>query len=207
MLTQWVAAQSKDGVIPLNGGRQAVYMKAPHVSSAEQVTPDGLATIYSNLGTGDAAYNAIAGSGILGKGAGQTWPEWLACGFIPTRDHVVTKIKVGVTHVSGDNAVVMSLNKDNGGVPGKSLGKWKFTGLPAFGDCCTVQVGKSGAGIPVQKGKMYWLVLRTTNWDSDTWDVWNNNIFDYQGRFANNLGSGWINEGIQELGAFGIFGQ
>jgi len=192
----------------MNGGKQVVYVSPPSfLGTAENPGADGLVTIYSNLGTGDSVYNAVAGSGVLGKDAGQPWPQWVASSFIPKKNHTVMKISVGLTYVQGTNAFIMSLNEDNGGLPGKRLHKWQFADVPTFGTCCALQTGKVKAGIPVKKGKTYWVVLRTTNDGTDSYGVSNNNIFDQQGRWDNNLGSGWVNEGIQELGAFGVFGQ
>ncbi|MBZ5598534.1 MAG: hypothetical protein LAN83_09435 [Acidobacteriia bacterium] len=200
---------SKDGVITINGGRTTVYMKPPSpvVAPAQPPSAD-LVTIYSNLGTGSNVYNAIAGSGVLGRQVpGQPRPEWLANGFTPTADHTVTEIQVGVTYVSGDNEMVLSLNEDNGGVPGKVLHTWHFANLSAFGTCCTLQTARLKTGIPVKKDTLYWVLVRTSRQGVDTWDVWNNNISDFQGSFSNNTGQGWNQKSIQELGAFGVFGQ
>jgi hypothetical protein len=199
---------AKDGVIAINGGKQAVYVKAPtYHGAAEPQDSEKLVTIYSNLGKGDNAYNAISGSGVLGKDAGQPWPQWVASSFIPKSNRVVTKISVGLTHITGPNQYIMSLNEDRDGLPGKRLHKWLFKDVPTFGDCCILQIGKVARGIPVKKGRTYWVVLRTTNDGTDSWGVSNDNILGEQGRWDNNLGSGWINEGIQMLGAFGVFGQ
>jgi hypothetical protein len=200
---------TRDSVITINGGRTTVYMKSP----ASQVTPArqpsaGLVTIYSNLGTGSNVYNAIAGTGVLGRQVpGQPRPEWVANGFTPTADHTVTEIQVGVTYVSGDNEMVLSLNEDNAGIPGKVLHTWQFGNLPTFGTCCTLQTARLKTGIPVKKGMLYWVVVRTSRQGVDTWDVWNNNIGDFQGSFSNNTGQGWNHKSTQELGAFGVFGQ
>ena len=106
---------------------------------------------------------------------------------------------------SGTNNVLLTLNENNGGIPGKVLHAWTFTNLPVFGTCCVLQTGKYQHGVPVTKDTMYWVVLRTTS--DDTFDVWNNNFAGKQGPFSNNLGNGWVNGGIQELGAFGVFGR
>jgi len=37
--------------------------------------------------------------------------------------------------------------------------------------------------------------------------VWNDNFKGTQGTFSNNIGSGWVQGGIQTQGAFGVFGQ
>jgi hypothetical protein len=165
-----------------------------------------LVTIYSNLGKRKNVYNAIAGVGILGPDAGQPWPESVGCGFRPKADHMVTEIQVGATYVQGTNTLVVSLNEDNKGIPGKALHTWRFSNLPTFGSCCTLQTAKYAKGIPVKKGKLYWVVLSPQQKFKDTYDVWNNNFAGTQGTFSNNMGSGW-NSSYQVLGAFGVFGE
>src|SRR5271169_989546 len=93
-----VAQTSSDGAIAINGGRETILLRLPSASFVP-ATPatEKLVTIYSNLGSGQKVYNAVAGSGILGK-IGQPWPQWVACGFRPKADHTVTEIRVGVTH-------------------------------------------------------------------------------------------------------------
>jgi hypothetical protein len=210
LFSAFAAGQAgRENVITINGGRTTVYMKPPSpVVTQAQPAPAGLATIYSNLGTGDNVYNAIAGTGVLGRDVpNQPRPEWVANGFTPTADHTVTEIHVGVTYVSGDNEMVLSLNENNGGIPGKVLHTWHFANLPTFGACCTLQVAKLRAGIPIKKDTLYWVLVRTSHQGTDTWDVWNNNIGDLQGPFSNNTGQGWNRQSVQELGAFGVFGQ
>jgi hypothetical protein len=68
--------------------------------------------------------------------------------------------------------VLLSLNNDDGtGKPGKVIAKWKVTGMPNFGACCSVET-KSSAGIPVMAGTQYWLVVSTEK-KSDVWAAWN----------------------------------
>ena len=104
-------------------------------------------------------YNSISGYGILGPDAGQPWPQSVGCGFRPKADHTVTEIQVGATWVQGTNSLVVSLNEDNKGIPGKALHTWHFSNLPSLGHCCTLQTAKYAKGIPVKKGKLYWVVL------------------------------------------------
>jgi hypothetical protein len=208
VLAGLAVGQTAKDVITINGGRTTVFMKVPSQTAAAARPSAGLVTIYSNLGTGSNVYNAIAGTGVLGRNVpGQPRPEWLANGFTPTADHTVKEIQVGVTYVSGANEVVLSLNEDAGGVPGTVLHTWHFANLPTFGTCCTLQTAKVRAGIPITKGKLYWVVLRTSATGQDTWDVWNNNFNDLQGPFSNNTGQGWSQQSVQELGGFGVFGQ
>ena len=201
------SAQTQNEVITINGGRTAIYMKAP----SRTVTPalaSKLVKIYSNLGTGSNVYNAGAGNGILGDDVeGQLYPEWVANGFRPKADHTVTEIRVGATYVSGGNALVVSLNANNKDRPGKALHTWHFTNLPNFGTCCTLQVGKLTTGIPVKKGKLYWVALRPKKQFHDTFDVWNLDFSGEQGLWSNNIGSGWEPASRQQLNAFGVFGK
>ncbi len=201
-------AQSKDGVVPINGGRDFVYVKPPNTSFPALKPPANLTTIYSNLGTGNNVYNAAAGTGVLGHNVpSQPFPEWVANGFTPTADHTVTEIQVGVTYVQGPDTVILSLNADNGGKPGQALYITQFTNLPTFGTCCTLETATLTTGVPVTKGTLYWVVLRTLSSNQGTWDVWNNNFQDLQGAFSNSTGHGWNKQSTQELGAFGVFGQ
>jgi len=209
-ISSLAAAQAThDGVTTINGGRTTIYLKgAPQKITTATPTPAGLVKIFSNLGTGSNVYNSFAGTGVLGQNVpGQPFPEWLGFAFTPAADHLVQVIQVGATYVSGTNELYLSLNADNAGLPGKALHTWHFVNLPTFGTCCALQSGLFKSGIPVKKGTQYWVVLRTAGGPSDTWDVWNNDFNGQQGRFSNNLGSGWLDGGIQQQGAFGVFGQ
>ena len=198
---------ANDGVITINGGRNTILMRAPSEPFVPAVRPSSkLVEIYSNLGKGSKVYNAISGYGILGPDAGQPWPQSVGCGFRPKADHTVTEIQVGATWVQGTNSLVVSLNEDNKGIPGKALHTWHFSKLPVFGQCCTLQTAKYAKGIPVKKGKLYWVVLSPQKQFKDTYDVWNNNFAGTQGTFSNNIGSGW-DSSYQVLGAFGVFGK
>ena len=203
------AQNRPDGIAVLNGGKTTILLKAPSkVITPAQPHDAALVTIYSNLGTGNNVYNSIAGTGVLGRNVpGMPYPEWLADAFTPTANHTVTEIQVGVTYVQGPNSVIVSLNVDDGGTPGKPLHAWLFSNLPTFGTCCTLQTARVPAGIPVTKGTTYWVVVRTANNNQGTWEVWNDNFNEVQGPFSNDLGFGWLQGGIQAQGAFGVFGQ
>jgi hypothetical protein len=205
-----VAAWGQAGngeAIKLNGGRNVISVTAPSqpITPAVRQSP-GLVTIYSNLGKGGKVYNQNAGVGVLGNDAGQMLPEMVGTAFRPKADHVVTEIQVGATHVQGTNVLVVSLNQDNKGVPGKVLHTWHFSNLPVFGSCCTLQTAKYAKGIPVKKGKLYWVVLRPQVKFQDTYDVWDDNYAEKQGTWANNTGTGW-NASYQALGSLGVFGK
>jgi len=201
------AQASGDGVITINGGRNTILMRdASQIITPATVPSSKLVKIYSNLGKGSQVYNAVAGVGILGTDAGQPWPQEVGSGFRPTANHLVTEIRVGATYVQGTNVLVVSLNQDNQGIPGKPLHTWHFSNLPVFGDCCTLETAKYAKGIPVKKGKLYWVVLSPKKQFQDTYDVWNDNFAETQGTWANNIGSGW-HSSYQVLGAFGVFGK
>jgi hypothetical protein len=203
----WAQA-GNDGVVKINGGRNTILMRAP----SQPFTPAArasskLVTIYSTLGKGSHVYSTLSGFGILGTDTGQMLPEMVANGFRPNADHVVTEVQVGATHLQGTNVLVVSLNADNYGVPGRPLHTWHFSNLPMVWSCCTLQTGKYAKGIPVKKGKLYWVVLRPEDKFQDTWDVWADNYAGKQGRmWANNTGSGW-SASYQMLGAVGVFGK
>jgi hypothetical protein len=203
------AQNRPDGIAVLNGGKTTILLKSPSKAITPATPHDAsLVTLYSNLGVGGSTYNPIAGTGVLGRNVpGMPYPEWLASGFTASADHTVTQIQVGVTYVQGPNTVIVSLNEDAAGLPGKPLHSWIFNNLPAFGTCCTLQTANVRPGIPVTQGTHYWVVLRTTNNNEGTWNVWNDDFFERQRPFSNNLGSGWLQGGIQVQGAFGVFGQ
>ena len=196
------------GVVKLNGGRNAILVTAPtQPLTPAQLPPSSLVTIYSTLGTGDHVYSTLSAIGILGTETGQPWPEMVGNGFRPKSDHLVTEVQVGATHFQGTNVLVVSLNRDNHGVPGKALHTWRFSNLPEIWTCCTLQTGKYAKGIPVEKGKLYWVVLRPEEKFQDTWDFFADNFAEKQGKyFSNNIGSGW-NTSYQVLGAVGVFGK
>src|SRR5579863_3191605 len=202
------AQASKDGTIKLNGGKDAISVPAASQPFASAVLPaSGLMTIYSTLGKGKNVYSTLSGFGILGTDTGQMLPQMVANGFRPSADHLVTEVQVGATHFQGTNVLVVSLNDDNFGVPGKALHTWRFSNLPVVWSCCTLQTGKYAKGIPVKKGKLYWVVLRPEKQFQDTWDVWADNFAGKQGQyFSNNTGTGW-NTSYQVLSAVGVFGQ
>ncbi len=203
-----LAQTDRNSIITINGGATTVYMKPaqrPFVPAAPHSAK--LVTIYSNLSSGSSAYDPNAGYGILGTDAGQPWPEAVGCGFKPKANHTVTEIQVGVTYVQGTNTMVLSLRENKNDRPGKVLHSWHFSNLPDFGTCCTLQTAKFAKGIPVVKGKMYWVVVAPDPKHQDTYDVWNNAYNDPSGAFSNNIGSGWTKQSYQTLTNFGVFGK
>jgi hypothetical protein len=135
----------------------------------------GLVTIFSNLAATypKGQYWCCSGYNVMGSKSG-VGEQWMAAAFTPGADHIVTKIEVAVGYSQqGTNGVVLSLNSDNNGIPGKALKTWNVSGLPRFGTCCTLVAKSDSSGIPVSAGKQYWVVLSTNSHELDTVDGWN----------------------------------
>lgn len=197
-----------DGVVTINGGKDTLYLKAPKaIKSTTGLDTSSMVTIFSNLGKGDHVYSGVAGTSVVGRGAGFIRPQWSAFAFTPTADATALAVKVGAGHVSGANDLVVSINEDDRGRPGKTLSGLYFTDLPVFGSCCVLQARRLKTSVPLKKDTQYWLVLKTPHLTDDTFDVWNNDIHGENGPYSNNLGQGWQDGGIQQQGAFAVFGS
>ncbi len=201
--TAAVGQNAKEGTVTINGGRNAIFVHPP-AYSISPANPTGVVTIYTNLGTGNKTYNAISGVGILGPDAGQPLPQSVGTAFTPTKDHLVQAVQVGVTYVQGTNGVIVSLNLDENGVPGKQIAARTFTNLPNFGSCCTLQTGIGQSGYQLKANTQYWIVVQPIA--NDTYCVWNDNYNGTQGRWANNTGQGW-HSSLQVLESTGVYGQ
>ena len=147
-------------------------------SSAATPTPDSkapeLVTISGHLADGypNGLYWCCGGYNVMGPNSG-VGVQWMAAAFTPSANHTVTQIDVGAGFSQGTtNGIVLSLNLDNKGKPGKALKTWSISGLPRFGACCGLTTG-TDSGIAVTGGKQYWIVLKTDNSELDTVDGWN----------------------------------
>jgi hypothetical protein len=137
------------------------------------INDSGLITIFSNLAAvyPKGEYWCCSGYNVMGPAQGE---QWMAASFTPGANHTVTRIQVAVGFSQGKtNGVVLSLNDDNNGVPGKALKTWNASNLPRFGTCCGLVVKSDSAGIPVSAGTRYWVVLSTNSNELDTVDAWN----------------------------------
>ena len=183
-----IAAAQNDRVLRGNGitvlGTHAkmTFVIEPGRSSPAKtkLNDSGLVTIFSNLAAKypKGEYWCCGGYNVMGPGQ-NLGEQWMAGAFTPRTNHTVTRLEIAVGwSQQGPNGVVVSLNLDNNGVPGKVLKKWNASGLPRFGDCCRLLVESDGAGIPVSGGKQYWVVLSTNSSEKDTVDGWNFNDTD-----------------------------
>lgn len=106
-------------------------------------------------------------------------PEyWQAVPFTPAANMTVKEMEASVVWAEGTNAVVMSLNSDSGGLPGKPLHTWNVKNLATIGTCCQLATVKSLTGIAVTKGTQYWLVVKTNANDANIFAAWEVNSTD-----------------------------
>jgi hypothetical protein len=175
-----IAAAQNDVVSRGNGtsvwGKHARMTLVPEPDASRTTThiqDSGLVTIFSNLAVKypKGKYWCCTGYNVMGPAQGE---QWMAAAFTPGADHTVTRIEVAVGYSQGrTNGVVLSLNRDNNGVPGKALKTWNVSGLPRFGTCCSLVVRSDNSGVPVNAGQQYWVVLSTNSKELDTVDAWN----------------------------------
>jgi hypothetical protein len=195
-----------------NGAVQYITSpKGPTTPYVEDPSSDPL--IFGNLATKDPkgvysifGYYAVSGP----KSQDPIGLEWDAAAFTPAASATVTKITVAVGYVNSTNNfdVLLSLNADKNGAPGKALKTWKITfhnGQPAEGTCCTVE-SKAGS-IPVSANTQYWIVL-STEADSDIWAGWNLNDSDEIDTrpVAEYFGQQW-NVFSTQVPAFAVYGH
>jgi hypothetical protein len=99
-----------------------------------------------------------------------------AMGFTPSANFDLTQIDISLTWTAGTNSgPVLTLNSDNGGLPGSILMSWTLSGgLPPFvsnGACCTaIESVTPTSPLVLSFGSQYWLVA--TAGAADTWDDW-----------------------------------
>jgi hypothetical protein len=177
-----IAAAQNDGGTSGHGvtvwgkhARMTLVVEPPASRSRPNLSDSGLVTIFSNLAAKypKGEYWCCTGFNVMGSqsGAGE---QWMAAEFTPGADHTVTRVEVAAGwSQQGTNGIVVSLNRDSNGVPGKALKTWNVSGLPRFGDCCGLVVRSDASGIPVSAGKQYWIVLSTNSHELDTVDAWN----------------------------------
>ena len=176
------AAENQDGA-----GANAMTIQGPHAkmtvlpnapAQAILSEPDnakGLVTIFSSLASKypKGVYWCCTGYNVMGSSSG-VGEQWMGGAFTPSADHTLTRVEVAVGYSGqGLNGVVISVNDDNGGIPGKTLKKWSVSGLPVFGTCCTIVAKTDKTGIALTGGKQYWIVLSTNSSETDTVDGWN----------------------------------
>jgi hypothetical protein len=157
------------------------------------VLEPGLTKIFNNLSRyPDGAYWCCTSLIISGPNSQIGSLSWIAAPFTANADITVSRIVLGLGHVTGKNAVVVTLNSDSGGLPGTELASTTVSNLPAFPSCCVVAQAK-GQGVTLSTGQQYWVVVKTNSGDSDTLAGWNFNDTEQvvEGSEAINTGTGW----------------
>lgn len=203
-----LAGGNKSGFATINNGKMTVSLNSPsYVYTAPDPDEANLTKIFSNLGPEGNVYQCCIGWTISAPGSPVGAQQWVAHAFTPAKDSTVVKIKVGVGYVTGTNGVVLAIAKDNNNFPGGFLKSWTKLGvLPVFGSCCDLVKAKDVAGIPLTGGKQYWVVVKLNAKTPDTWDAWNFSNSGI-GRMAFNTGSGWLDGGDTNQGAFAVLGN
>lgn len=106
-------------------------------------------------------------------------PEyWQGVPFTPSANMKVNEVDTSVEYDEGTKEIVLSLNSDSNGLPGKAIHTWKVTNLGTNGGCCQLATGKSKSGIAVKKGQQYWVVVSTNADDASIFASWDVNSTD-----------------------------
>ena len=172
--------------------------------------PDGLITIYSNLGTGDGVYNCCIGFTTAGRGSPLGKYIEVGNAFTPADNYTITEVQLAVGYALGRNAVTVGIWSDNNGVPGAPIKQWYPNNLRSDGTCCRLRTIREPTEylVSLTAGTQYWFVVRQCVDSSDSWNVWNLNTNNAFGPVALKVGQeAWANEGDQLQGAFAILGK
>jgi hypothetical protein len=168
-----LAAGSKHGYITTHNGRIAIATKdGPHAIVPAVQKDAGLTTFFSNLSE-DAlsTYFCCYGNTISGSASFLGHAYAVAVAFTPAADGTVVKAKAGVGWgQSGPNSVTMAIWSDSNGLPGAELtgAHRAANNLGNFGACCKLAAVKFKTPVPVSANTQYWLVLESSESQTDT---------------------------------------
>jgi hypothetical protein len=132
--------------------------------------------VFSNLSPPDNSYNRSAGAVIVGPGNLPLEPQIPAVAFTPDADFTLTQISVALTHQSGTNSAMLSLDSSSGGLPDGMIESWSLTGLPPFGSNTILQTVMPDMPVSLVSGTQYWLVVSSIA--GDTHAIWNFSLTD-----------------------------
>jgi hypothetical protein len=126
--------------------------------------------------------------------------------FVSSVDFSLTQIDIALSHDSGTNSAVLTLNSDIDGLPGAVIMSWSLDNIPYTAlTCCTVQTVVSSSPVTLIAGVPYWIVV--TAGGPDTSIDWFRNSISATGTTAlNNGGSGFF-ANTNVVGAFDIVGD
>jgi hypothetical protein len=201
-----VSAASQSGIITINGGRTTVSMQGRigKVQSRVQPLAPGLVTIYRNLGPAGSEYDCCVGWTVAGATSPVGANIFSAMAFTPNANYTVARIDLAAGYVTGSNGVVVTLNDDQGGVPGNIIHTWRLTNIPTFGSCCTLESVQGAPQAVITGGVQYWVVERALL--RDTWDAWNYNDTGATGTAAQKYNGTWTAFPGSTNGAFAVYG-
>jgi hypothetical protein len=159
------AAGTKKGYVISDDGRTVTATKMPQFVTPA-VRDTGLKTIAGNLSDYPfGTFFCCFGNTISGGGSDFLSTQfWVAIPFTPTADATVTRVEVSVGTFGGSDAGAfrIQLLADNNNSPGTAIKSFIISSEPNYGACCTLDVGKDAAGIPVTKGTQYWIAVTTS---------------------------------------------
>jgi hypothetical protein len=166
--------------------------------------------IYSNIATKypKGPYYPYYGLTVAGP-TSQIGLVETAVAFTPASNATVSEIEAAVGFIEGVNGAVLSIYSDAGGLPGSSLGDFKVSGLPTFGDCCEIATTTATKHLALAAGTQYWLVISTDTKESTTWDAVSSQTTDQLDPVlqAGNEGSGWVSYSSAFAPAVAILGK
>jgi len=169
-------------------GRYMIALKPPSQLTPLRNGEDAkLTTIAGNLSKYEfAPFFCCYGNTIAQGPPAFPFTTWVAIAFTPAADSTITKVEVPVgTYNTNDIDFLVTINSDDNGVPGDALHTFHMQAPNFYGYCCSLDVGKHNAGIPVSGGKQYWIAVKTSN-KNDFFGGWPFNTTDMR---AHTIGS------------------
>jgi len=143
-----------------------------------------LKTIAGNLSVYPfGVYFCCFGNTIAAGPPNFPFQAWVAIPFTPTADANVTRLEASVGTFGGSDAGAFQIQllADNNNSPGKPIKTFTVSTEPTYGSCCTLDVGKDKAGIPVKKGTQYWIAVTTSSKQTAFAGGWAFNSTDMRG--------------------------
>jgi hypothetical protein len=194
--------------------KKMTFIAAPSAANTPYVDESaGFKTIFSNLANAypKGLYWCCEGATISGPSGPFAVEWWHAAAFTPATAATVQRVVVSIGYLTGnDKSVILSLNADNGNIPGAVLEQWTVANLGVAGTCCTVQSRKS-SGVALTAGQQYWIVASTgPNSDVNaSWNVADNDQIDLflNAGLTNQNSNGWVSSMTSPNVVFAVFGQ
>ncbi|MFZ0285319.1 MAG: choice-of-anchor R domain-containing protein, partial [Terriglobales bacterium] len=150
----------------------SVTKGSPNIHPSQAYFP-GLVKLYTNLGSKTDTYTDNTGWTISGPDSIIGSSQAIAQPYTPSADATIEGIQVAAQWAgSGTNEGAVAVFSDKNGLPGKPLKVWNVKNLPTFGTCCDLVTVKDPAGLKVNAGTQYWVVVGTDTASETAWDVW-----------------------------------